>query len=453
MNIIQTRQFFTLFLLTLASAASASAQGIISSIAGNGITQYIGDGWPGTSYSLAGPGGICADKSGDIFEVDFAAPRVRRVNKQDTLFTYAGTGITGYTGDGGPAAIATFNEPIGISIDTSGNLYILEQYNNTVRKINRISGTISTVCGNGGGGFSGDGGPATDAHMEQPAGLYVDIAGNIYIADKGNNRIRKVEAATGNISTIAGTGTLGFTGDGGPATNAQIGSPRGVCADLDGNVFIADYANNRIRKVDAITGFISTIAGTGAASFSGDNGPAISAELAQPNSVYSSRATGILYISDYGNNRIRSVTTDGIIHTVAGSGMYGYAGDGGPAINATFLGPTGVCVDDSENIYIADFGNSVIRKVSHGVNAVSNTISDHSISLFPNPTSGIFTISTDLALHQSEITVINTLGQQVYTARIARQQNTIDISGAPPGMYFVQIQTGDLVLTGKILLR
>ncbi len=338
-----------------------------------------------------------------------------------------------------------------MAADTSGNVYVLEEYNNVVRRIDRLTSIVTTVVGNGGGGFSGDGGPATDAHLERPAGLCLDKAGNIYIADKGNGRIRKVDAATGIINTIAGTGITGYSGDGGAAIGAKLSGPRSVSTDNSGNIYIADYGNNRIRRVDAITGTITTIAGTGTASFSGDNGPAVAAGLAQPNCVFSSK-TGVIYISDYGNNRIRAITTDGNIHTVAGSGLYGYLGDGGPAISATFLGPTGVCTDDSENIYISDFGNSTIRKVSPVYNAVTDVFFDQTIDIFPNPTTGIFRITTGEGWDQVTIAVINTIGRQVKTITTRGNAITIDLSDQPAGLYYLRIYSGASAITKKIVV-
>lgn len=415
--------------------STAHAQGIITTIAGNGVTHYIGDGWPATNYSLASPTGICIDKAGNIFEVDYAVPRVRRVFR-DTLFTFAGTGVPSYTGDAGPATDATFRNPSGVAVDTSGNVYVLEEYNKVVRKIDRSTGIVTTVCGSGFGGFGGDGGAALSAKMEQPAGLCVDKSGNIYIADYGNQRIRKVDAATGIITTVAGNGVNGYSGDGGPATNTKLSYPKAVFADSLSNIYIADYGNNRIRRVDAVTGNISTVAGTGVAGYSGNEGPAVNAKLVEPTGLFMSKR-GNLYIADFGNNVVRVVTPDGIIHTVVGSGSTGFSGDGGSALAATMQGPTGVCVDDSEYLYIADIGNSAIRKVTPVYVGVSDVKRSSTISVYPNPaTDRLFLSGIDKGAKDAVIKIINTTGMVVYTGH-AHSGEPVDVSNLANGMYLL----------------
>ncbi len=224
-------------------------------------------------------------------------------------------------------------------------------------------GIISTVAGNGGLGFSGDGGPATSASLVGPSGVAVDAAGNLYIADAGNHRIRKVSAAGGIITTVAGNGIRAFSGDGGPATSASLAGPSGVAVDAAGNLYIVDRENSRIRKVSAPGGIISTVAGNGVLGFSGDGGPAISASLGYPTGLALDMA-GNLYISDDFGSRVRKVNTAGIITTVAGNGLGGFSGDGGPATSASLASPDGVAVDAAGNLYIADTFNSRVRKVN-----------------------------------------------------------------------------------------
>jgi trimeric autotransporter adhesin len=218
----------------------------------------------------------------------------------------AGNGTQGYSGDGGPATSAELSAPSGVAVDTAGNIYIADLENFRVRKVTASTGKISTVAGNGTQGYSGDGGPATSAELFYSWGVAVDTAGNNYLADIVLNRIRKVTASTGIISTVAGNGTYGFSGDGGPATSAQIYDPYGVAVDIAGNFYIADVGNLRIRKVTASTGKISTVAGNGTAGYSGDGGPATSAELYQSQGVAVDTA-GNIYIADTVNNRIRAV--------------------------------------------------------------------------------------------------------------------------------------------------
>lgn len=427
------------------------AQGIITTVAGNGITQYIGDGFPATSFSLAAPAGLCIDASGNVYESDYAVARIRKLNAASSISTYAGTGTLGYSGDGGPASSALIRYPTGMAVNATGDVYFADEYNKVVRRIDATTHIITTVCGNGGGGFAGDGGPATDAHLEEPAGICLDKNGNLYIADKGNNRIRKVSASTGTITTLAGNGLFGYGGDGGIGTDAALTAPTGVCADTLGNIFIADRGNNVIRRVDATTGIITTMAGNGAADYGGDGGPAANATMAQPNNVFMSRRYN-LYISDNGNNRVRVVTSDGIMHTLAGSGDHGYAGDGGPALAATFLGPTAVCADEQENVYIADGGNSVIRKVTPVYNGIKELPQAGTFVLYPNPSAGIFTLMTSTQLPaDARVTVTNVLGSVVY-AGPCHQNGSIDLSSQPPGVYCVYLRWSGGSICGKAII-
>jgi sugar lactone lactonase YvrE len=223
------------------------------------------------------------------------------------------------------------------------------------------SGTITTFAGNGTQGFSGDGGPATSAGLSYPGGVAVDAAGNLYIADTSNHRVRKV-STSGTITTVAGNGTFGFSGDDGPATNATLSYPTEVAVDAVGNLYIADTGNLRVRKVSA-SGTITTVAGNGIYGFSGDGGPATNASLVIPRGV-AVDAVGNLYIADYGNSRVRKVSSWGTITTVAGNGSPGFSGDGGPATSAALGYPRGVAVDAAGNLYIADTDNNRVRKVS-----------------------------------------------------------------------------------------
>lgn len=277
-----------------------------------------------------------------------------------SLTTVAGTGAQGNAGDGGKAVSATFYNPFGIAADNAGNLYIADTYNNRVRKVT-ADGSIITVAGTGNGNYSGDGGSAINAELAQPTGVAVDSNGNLYIADSGNNRIRKVTTA-GIISTIAGTGVAGYSGDGGNAIDAQLDGPFGVALDSQGALYISDRINNRVRKVTA-DGIISTVAGTGVDGYSGDGGSAVLAQLGRPNGITLDSQDN-LYIADYDNERVRMVSKGGIISTVAGNGNNAYTGDDGPAVSAGLRGPAGVAVDDSGSLYIIELLNQVVRKVA-----------------------------------------------------------------------------------------
>jgi len=291
----------------------------------------------------------------------FAGRALAQIN---VISTAAGNGTGGYSGDGGGATAAQLSAPFGTAVDSAGNFYIAEWLNHRVRKVD-TSGSITTVAGIGVGGYGGDGGPATEAALNSPEGVAVDAAGNIYIADSFNNRIRKVDTS-GVITTIAGNGSPQYTGEG-VATQVSLNDPSGVAADKSGNLYIADNSSHRIRKLNLSRGIISTIAGTGIGGFSGDGGPASAAQVFNPTHLATDQA-GNLYIADYNNHRIRKISAGtGIITTVAGSATRddhsGYSGDGGPATSAQFNNPAGVAIDAAGNLYIADAQNKRVRKV------------------------------------------------------------------------------------------
>jgi trimeric autotransporter adhesin len=334
-------------------------RGILTRVAGNSRGGYSGDGGPATNAQLQNPQGVAVDSSGNLYVADLGNNRVRKVTPAGTISTVAGGGAFG-VGDGGPATSAKVPYPSGVAVDTAGNLYIADYGDSRIRKVTP-AGIISTAAGTGTAGYSGDGGPAISRQLFSPSGVAVDNAGNLYITDWGNSRVRKV-TPTGDISTVAGNGAEGYSGDGGPATSAELHLPIGVAVDNSGNLYVADNQNNRIRKVTP-TGIISTIAGTGSQGYSGDGGPATSAQLNFPNGVAADNS-GNLYIADYGNDRVRKVTPAGIISTVTGNGTAGYSGDGGPATSAQLYVPNSVAVDNSGNLYITDYGNGRVRKVT-----------------------------------------------------------------------------------------
>ncbi len=303
---------------------------------------------------------MVVDSSGNMYILENGDGKIRKVDiTSGNISTIAGTGAAGFGGDGGAATSAVMDYPTGLAIDGSGNFYIADALNQRIRKI--AGTTISTIAGNGVSSYSGNGGPARNAQMNSPQGVAVDTAGNLYIADTGNNVVRKV-GKDGNIVTFAGNGAAGNGGDGGSATSAQLKTPQGIAVDSAGNVYIADSGNARVRKVDS-GGNISTVAGNGTAGYGGDGGAAGTAQFNTPTAV-AVDAAGNVYIADFNNNRIRKVSSGGTITTIAGNGYAGYRGDGGPATSAQLNGPQGVAVDSAGNIYIADTGNNVIRLVN-----------------------------------------------------------------------------------------
>jgi len=346
-----------LTIITLLFCFTAKAQ-IITTVAGNGSGGYTGDGGQATNAELNGPDGIAFDSYGNMYIADEVNNIIRKVTSSGIITTFAGGGSS--LGDGGQATNAQLASPTAVLFDATGNLYIADYSNNRIREVNTV-GIITTIAGTGTLGYSGDGGQATNAQLNKSAGITFDATGNFYIADEGNNCIRKVTTA-GIITTIAGTGTSGYSGDGGQATAAEMYNPTGVVFDVVGNLYIADYPNNRIRKVNT-SGIISTIAGTGASAYSGDGGQATAAELWLPSQIKFD-ISGNLYIADAHNNRIRMINTLGIITTVAGNGTAGYSGDGGQATTAELNLSYGVALDALNNVYIADYNNNRVRKIT-----------------------------------------------------------------------------------------
>ena len=313
------------------------------------------------------PTGVTVDSASNVYIADYGNNRVRKVAANGIITTIAGNDVSGYSGDGELAVLAQLHNPLGVAVDSTYNIYVADTYNNVIRKVTASTGIISTIAGNGNYGYYGDGGLATLAQLRNPSGVAVDSAFNVYIADTLNHRIRKVTASTGIITTIAGINSFGYSGDGGPATSAQLRNPYGV-AVADGTVFIADTFNNRIRVLSY--GIITTVAGTGTIGFSGDGDLAYYAKLNGPTGVAVDCAMN-LFIVDESNNVIRKVTAStGIITTVAGSispiappNNYGSTGDGGPATSALLYYPFSVTVDPEGDVLIADQANNRIRLI------------------------------------------------------------------------------------------
>jgi len=329
----------------------------ISTLAGTGEQGFEGEGVQATTAKVNNPFGLALDASGNLYIADQLNNRIRKLTSDGVITTVAGTGTASFTGDGSSATSAAVNHPCGLVVDSAGNIYIADTANNVIRKVTS-AGTISTFAGTGGIGNTGDEGEAAKAVLDHPIGLALDSSGQLYIADTGNNRVRVV-GADGKINAFAGTGTAGSTGDGGPAKEALLNRPQGIFVDAGGVVYIADTFNHRIRKVDA-GGTITTIAGIGTPGFSGDGGPATKAALRYPKSVTADSA-GNLFIVDSFNARIRVIGPDGVIRTVAGDGVLGYGGDDGPAAKARLRFPSAVVLDNAGRLYVTDTQNNRVR--------------------------------------------------------------------------------------------
>ncbi len=333
----------------------------ITTVAGG--STFAGDGGPSTEAPI-NPFGVTVDSDGNLFIADKLKNRVRRMDRTTGIITtVAGTGIAAHTGDGGLATAATFDNPSSIVFDTAGNLYVADTYNSVIRKIAVGTQVVTTVAGGGEYGFVGDGGPALEAHLEGPMDVAVDGSGNVFIADGLLNRIRRVDGATGIITTVAGTGQAGYSGDGGRAFEAMLDLPAGITLDASDNLLIADANNNRVRKVDGVNGVITTIVGTGEDSLSGDGGPAIGAALSFPSGISVDGADN-LFIADDGNGLIRMVDVGtNVITTVAGDGSFEFSGDGGLSVAAGLNSASDLAIDSGGNLFIADVGNRRIRQV------------------------------------------------------------------------------------------
>jgi sugar lactone lactonase YvrE len=349
--------------MALAGTAFASTP-TITLVAGTGVAGFSGDGGPALAAMINLPRAVAVDTQGNLFVADTYNHRIRKIGTDGIITTVAGNGQAGSSGDGGPAIKARIKWPHSVAVDDAGNVYLTDSPNNRVRRVDKNTGMIATIAGTGQAGFSGDGGPATKARINTPKGVMVDAGGNVYIADSLNNRVRRVDKATGNIATVAGNGKAAYRGDGGLATAASLQVPRGMATDAAGNLYIADDDNHAVRRVDQATGRITTIAGTGAAGSSGDGGPATAAKLNNPQTLALDASAGLLYIADMTNSRIRRVDLGtGSITTVVGTGTAGYSGDGGPATAAKLRLSKGVALGPDGTLYIADTSNSRVRKV------------------------------------------------------------------------------------------
>ncbi len=337
-----------------------------------GANGYTGDDSLATIAKLSGPAGIACNAAGVVYFADTRNNAVRKVNTSGIISTIAGTGTAGYSGDGGAATAAQLRNPAGIAIDGIGNVYITDTRNSVVRKVDTF-GIITTIAGTGTAGYTGDGGDATAAELNRPTGIALDGSGNIFISDSRNQVVREIFATgTFTITTIAGNNTPGYTGDGGPATAAQLSTPQGIAVTAAGKLYIADSRNNVIRMVNA--GVINTFAGTGGSGHSGDGGPATAANLYSPGDVKVD-AAGNVFIAD-SSNTVRIVNTGDTIRDYAGTGVVGYNGDGGPATAARMIAPDGLAIDAAHNVYISALGNNVIRRVGAAVTGIyitSNT--------------------------------------------------------------------------------
>ncbi len=376
-----------LALLAISLVPATFAQpGTITTVAGNGYHGRVGMGGPATEAELYSPNYVAFDKAGNYFVVDTAAGQIYKVDSGGVIAVYAGSRAGGFSGDGGDAIDARFNSPIAVAVSpTTGNLFVVDSNNNVIREIDKKTHIIKTVAGNGAGAGPGDvdicsptvsGSKATKTPICNAQSIAMDTSGNYYFPSyqTAGTQIMKVTVSTGLLTVVAGSGAYGYTGDGGPAVNANLGFADGVAVDKVGNIYIADTTNCAIRKVTASTGIITSLVGApsnpyaGTCGLAGDGGPASAALINKPLGL-TVDPNGDIFLADNGNNLIRAISANGIMSTVAGSytngvGNSGYSGDGGPAVNALLENPYNPTLDAEGNLYFADNDNFVIRKVS-----------------------------------------------------------------------------------------
>ena len=446
-----------------------NTSGIISTVAGNvNSPGYIGDGGAATSANLNNPSGVAVDTAGNIYIADALNNRIRKVNTNGIISTVAGNGKQGYSGDGGAATSASLSLPSGLAVDAVGNIYIAE--GQRIRKVN-TSGVISTVAGNGTDGYSGDGGAATSASLNDPTGVSVDAAGNIYIADQLNSRIRKVNT-NGVISTVVGNGIQGYSGDGGAATSASLNNSIAVTVDAVGNIYIADEGNNRIRKVNT-SGVISTVAGNGTNGYSGNGGVSTNAELNNPFGI-AVDGTGNMYIADNGNQRIRKVSVGAVPITlasftaIANNKTIITTWHTSTELNTSYF----IIQHSTDGSSFTDIGT--VKAIGNGANgyqftdnsptnginyyrlksvdkdgaftyskvvSVQFTVNSNQLTVFPNPSKSSITISGN---HIVSIQVVDNMGKIIKTQALKDATNpTLSISGLSAGIYHLCVQTTD----------
>jgi len=439
--------FPILLLSTFLFSASADAQvKRIKTIAGTGNGNYSGDGNVASAADLNGPYFVSLDAAGNVYILDRMNFRIRKIfASSGIIVTIAGNGGLGSTGDGSLGTAAEVR-PYGMAVDLSNNVYIADAAYHKIRKVN-ASGIISTYAGTGIIGSTGDGGPALAARFSAPYGMATDASGNLYIADGLANVIRKINAA-GVISRFAGNDTAGFAGDGGAAVTAKIDSPYALATDRKGNVYFSDMMNNRVRKVD-VAGIITTVAGTGTYGYSGDNGPAVGAELKRPAGL-AVDTIGNLYIADADNDVIRMVDTFGVITTVVGNGTPGFGGDLGPVNGCNLHTPFGVAVDKYGEIYIADANNQRVRKTYTPL-AVENVSNANVVEIFPNPVTDNFSVGgiakTDV------ISLYDVTGKAVIVSQhTSGSEVVVSVSGLASGIYLMHVTGADGLAKGVVRL-
>jgi trimeric autotransporter adhesin len=408
----------------------------ITLIAGGGTG---GDGGAATSATVFSPQHMAFDRLGNLYFSQNLGHKIRKISTTGVISTIAGTGMGGFSGDGGSAVTAQINQPAGLAIDTSGNIYFCDNANCRVRRIAAVTGIITTIAGTGVAGFNGDGIPASAAQLNYPQGLEIDKSGNIYISDGVNHRVRKIDIS-GVISTIAGDGSVSGGGDGVPAT-ATACNAWNVGFDGAGNIYISDGVLYTVRKINT-SGIISTVAGkNGLYIYDGDGVPATAACIAP--ATITVDINGVVYIADGFNDRIRRVNNSGIIETIAGDGTPGYSGDGGLATASKINNPSGLLLDTCGNLFFSQIDNPRIRKIEFNpscapIKVKTITKGNGEMSIYPNPAINELTITAPEKI--SSVAITNIIGQTIVMETYNNKERVmVDVGHLPVGVYVVRV--------------
>jgi sugar lactone lactonase YvrE len=448
------RLFTLIYTFFIAMLCHAQQGGIITTVAGAGY-GYSGDDSAAVLAKLRFPSGVAIDRAGNIYIADQGNFAIRKVNAAGIITTISGNDTTGYAGDGLPAKYAEFSYPSGLAVDGFGNLFIADTRNNVIRRIS-AAGIITTYAGNGTQGYTGDGSLAIYASIYSPSGIAADAAGNLFIADQHNNVVRKVDTKW-IITTVAGGTTSGYSGDNGPATLAGLKLPSAVAVDGAGNLYIADMGNYVVRKVDP-SGIITTVAGVvGSTGYTGDGGPATAATLGTTTSIAADVA-GNVYIAAAA--LVRKVDPSGIITTAAGNDTMGYTGSGVPAIAAKIGRQPYLATDASGNIFIADKTANIVRKITSSLSVGPVGSSNTGIAIIPNPNNGSFTISgavRSIINEQAPLIITDITGTVVYKDKVLLQNGNIHTqitlpNELPNGVYVLRVQSSKEGVVSRVVI-
>ena len=425
--------FLLLFLFVYCVYGNAQ---IITTFAGDGTAANTGDNGPATAASINYPTGVAFDKFGNLyFATGTIGNSVRRISAAGIISTIAGTSTEGYNGDNIQATSAQLKNPQQVAVDSLGNVYISDAYNNRIRRVDINTGIITTIAGNGTGGYNGDNIMATAAEIFNPEQLCFDKNGNLFFAESANSRIRKIDAS-GIITTIAGNGICGYGDNNVPATSTSI-CVFGLCIDNDNNLYIADGVR-RVYKVNASSGILTYYAGNGIDGSTGDGTPATSAET-EPFLIAIDKY-GNLFIAEYELSKIRMVSSNGIIHTIVGNGIANYSGDNGPASAAEINFPAGVALDSCDNLYISDSRTWRIRKVTYSkcdYLTVPDVGVSHELSIYPNPTNDLLQI--DNIATPTYYSLLSIVGATLQHGVLKEGNNSISLNALPTGMYLLEL--------------